>query len=59
MAESIEDFLGITKKKNMVAVSGSLACQECEEIVNDGFIDEDEMIMYYSCSQRHESRIRM
>jgi hypothetical protein len=57
MAESLEDFLNVKKKYS--EVTGSLSCQECEEIVSVGSLDEDSMILYYVCSKNHQSKVKM
>lgn len=57
MAESLEDFLSINK--NYIDVSGSLSCQECEEIVSRGRLDEESMILFYKCSKNHESKVKI
>lgn len=59
MAESLEDFLGLSKPNNSVEVSGSLTCLECEEVVSDGYILEDQMILIYHCNNGHESKVKM
>jgi hypothetical protein len=59
MAESLEDFLGLTNKTNSIKVGGSMACQECNEIVSEGWIDEDTMILSYKCSKNHDSKVKV
>lgn len=59
MAESLEDFLKPKVNGNFVEASGSMRCVECEESVNNGKIDENEMILIYHCSKGHESRIKI
>lgn len=59
MAESLEDFLQLKNNSNYIEASGSFACQECEEVVNSGKIDEDNMILIYSCINGHNSRIKI
>jgi hypothetical protein len=59
MAESLEDFLGINKKSKSIHASGSLSCQECDEIVSEGYIDEETMILTYQCSRGHDSRVKL
>lgn len=59
MAESLEDFLGVTNKKNSVKAGGSMACQECDEVVSEGWIDEDVMVLSYTCSKNHESKVKI
>lgn len=57
MTESLEDFLSVNKK--YVEVSGSLSCQECDEIVYSGRLDEDSMTLTYRCNQNHESKVKV
>lgn len=60
MAESLEDFLGVSKDKKFINAEGcSLSCPECDEVVNSGKLDEDELILYYSCSNGHNSRVKL
>lgn len=59
MTESLEDFLGVTKKNNMIEVSGSFSCSECDEVVNEGRMSDDDHIMIYYCSYGHESRVQL
>ena len=59
MAESLEDFLKVNQSINTTEVNGSLACQECNEIVCSGYLNEDTMILSYLCSKNHESRIKL
>jgi hypothetical protein len=59
MAESLEDFLKTKESGNFVEASGNMKCVECEESVNNGKIDESEMILIYHCSKGHESRIKI
>jgi hypothetical protein len=59
MGESLESFLGETKSDKKSDVSGSLACQECDEVVYNGGLDEDTMILTYTCSKNHESKVKL
>lgn len=59
MSDNLEDFLKDKKKAKSLKAYGSMSCQECEESVSDGFIDEDEMILFYYCSNDHENRIKL
>lgn len=59
MSESLEDFLSPTKKLNLTKASGSFTCQVCDEVINVADLDEEDMILIYVCSQRHESRVRL
>lgn len=57
MTESLEDFLNINKK--YVEVNGSLSCQECNEIVSVGRLDEESMTLTYRCTKNHESKVKL
>ena len=57
MTESLEDFLNINKK--YVEVNGSLSCQECDEIVSIGRLDEESMTLTYRCTKNHESKVNL
>jgi hypothetical protein len=59
MAESLEDFLNIKSSSKYIDASGSFSCQECDEFINHGKIDEDNMILMYTCSMGHNSRIKL
>jgi hypothetical protein len=59
MAESLEDFLGVNNKNNSIEAGGSMSCQECDEVVSTGWIDEDTMILSYKCSKNHESKVKL
>jgi len=59
MAESLEDFLGVNSRTKSIEASGSMSCQECDEIVSKGWIDENTMILSYKCSKNHESKVKI
>lgn len=59
MAESLEDFLNVGKSTQIVKVNGSMMCQECNETVNDGILNEDTMLLTYRCSKNHESKVKL
>lgn len=59
MAESLEDFLGIKNQENLILVNGSLSCQQCEEKVPTGMLDENTMILTYKCSNNHKSKVKL
>lgn len=59
MGESLEDFLGSRGKNFIEAKNCSLACPECNEIVSSGKLDEDEMILYYTCSYGHNAKVKI
>lgn len=57
MAESLEEFLGVKKRKEGQQVTGSMECQECEEIVAEAHFDGT--VIQYVCSQGHLSEIKI
>lgn len=59
MAENLEDFLNPKIPPNTIEVNGSLACQECNEIVSRGYMNEDSMILVYYCSKKHQSKVKL
>lgn len=59
MAENLDEFLNPKIPTNAMKISGSMACQECNEIVHDGYMKEDDMIIVYYCSNRHESKVKL
>jgi hypothetical protein len=59
MAESLEEFLNIKNDKDYKKVTGSMECQECSVIVNDGYLYDDGSTIQYTCSQGHTSEIRI
>jgi lysyl-tRNA synthetase class I len=59
MSDSLEDFVGAKKKDNELSVNGSMRCQTCNEIVHSGTMNEDDMIIHYSCTQGHNSRVKL
>jgi len=59
MDRDLEDFLRPKAPKDSIKISGSLACQECNEIVHDGWMKESDMIITYFCSKGHESRVKL
>lgn len=59
MAESLEDFLRGSKPAIQTQVSGSLGCQECDQTVNNGYLDEDTRILTYVCINGHTSQVRI
>lgn len=59
MAESLEEFLNIKKSNIVLPVSGSLQCQECNEIVAYGELDDETMILTYTCTKKHESKVKI
>lgn len=59
MAESLEEFLRGKRSNKLIKVTGSMACQECNEMVHGGDLDEDTMILIYHCSKWHESKVKL
>lgn len=59
MGESLEDFLNVKKSQSVIEVNGSLACQQCYEIVPSGELDEDTMILSYVCNKNHRSQVKI
>lgn len=59
MGESLEDFLRPKPSKDFMEVSGSMACQECNEIVHKGFMSESDLVIHYKCSRGHESKVKL
>jgi hypothetical protein len=59
MSDSLEDFLGSKKNSNQLSVSGSMRCQECNEIVHQGMMNENDMVISYSCSKGHQSKVKL
>jgi hypothetical protein len=61
MAESLEDFLGVSKKSDQIKVNGSLSCQEvwCEEKASEGLIDEDNRLLTFTCTKGHKSSVKI
>lgn len=59
MADSLEDFLGTKNKEDLTIVNGSLSCQQCDEKVNTGILDENTMLLTYRCSKNHQSKVKL
>jgi hypothetical protein len=59
MPESIEDFLGIKNKIFTDVNDSHLSCQTCELYANSGKLDEDSMILYYTCPMGHQSKVKL
>ena len=59
MGESLEDFLKPKPSNYFLEVSGNMRCLECEEPVYSGKVDEESMLLIYSCTKGHESRVKM
>lgn len=59
MAESLEEFLGVKKRKSGQKISGSMECQECFLVVNYGYLYDDGSTIEYVCQQGHVSEIRI
>lgn len=62
MPDSLEDFLGKTKKKqeeSMQEVDGGYSCQECLEIVSKAYFDEENSILVWYCIDNHRSQVSL
>lgn len=59
MPDSLEEFLKGKKSNSNLVVNGSLACQECNEIVHTGELNEQTMVLVYYCSSDHESKVKL
>lgn len=59
MSESLEDFLKPKFSDDIIEINGSMACQECNEIVNKGYMSEKDMIINYKCSMGHNSKVKL
>ena len=59
---SLENFLNKTKSRpvnKMEPASGSFTCQheDCDEVINDGYIDRHNNRLHWTCSNGHESSV--
>jgi hypothetical protein len=59
---SLENFLNKTKDNPIVPMepaSGSFMCQheDCDEIINDGYIDRHNNKLHWTCVHGHESSV--
>jgi hypothetical protein len=59
---SLEQFLKREKKSNDIVSepsSGSFSCQheDCNEVINDGYIDRVNNRLHWICSRGHESSV--
>jgi uncharacterized lipoprotein YddW (UPF0748 family) len=59
---SLENFLNKKNKtvsSNMEPASGSFQCQnqDCNEVVNDGYVDKSLYKLYWTCQYGHESSV--
>ena len=54
------DFIGTKQPKEIeedrLVVSGTFVCQECNESVNQALLNEDTMILTWTCSLSHQSK---
>jgi len=56
-----KEFL-TTKKEDEpqgLKVSGTFICQECYESVNAAVLDEDKMLLVYSCTLNHVNEAKL
>ena len=59
---NLEEFLNKSKKKDVSFIeptSGSFSCQheDCNELINDGYIDRVNNRIHWTCVYGHESSV--
>ena len=61
MPEDLEAFLGKNKavEHNLEEVTGSFACQECNEVITKAGFDEVNSILVWFCSENHRSQVSL
>ena len=62
MPESLEEFLGKNKQKQeegLQQVDGGYSCQDCLEICNTAYLNEEEMILVWYCTNGHRSQVSL
>lgn len=42
-----------------LGVSGTFICQECFESVNSAILDEDKMLLVYTCTDNHVNEAKL
>lgn len=54
-------FIKITEKEDPkgARVTGSFVCQTCLETINFAVLDEDEMILKYTCPTGHDNEAKL
>lgn len=55
------DFIKINKVEEPTGtkVAGTFVCQDCRESVSDAALDEDKMILIYTCSSGHKNEAKI
>lgn len=55
------DFIKVAPKQeiNGAQVGGTFVCQDCRESVADAVLDEDKMILVYTCSFGHSNEAKI
>jgi hypothetical protein len=59
---SLEQFLNKTNTSTKISMEpalGSFACQheECDETINDGYVDKENNRLHWTCIHGHESSV--
>jgi hypothetical protein len=57
--KNFEDFLGKDNLNlnNLEKINKKYQCQTCDEYTKDSYFDEKQHIIYWFCSQKHESKV--
>ena len=55
------DFIKVAPKQEIsgTQVGGTFVCQDCKESVADAVLDEDKMILIYTCSSGHSNEAKI
>lgn len=55
------DFIKVTPKQEVdgAKVGGTFVCQDCLESISDAVLDEDKMILIYTCSSGHKNEAKI
>jgi hypothetical protein len=55
------DFIKVTPKQEIAGakVGGTFVCQDCLESISDAVLDEDKMILVYTCSLGHANEAKI
>lgn len=57
---NFEEFVGKAKKTPKTTnTQGTFSCQECEEVVLEGYFDEQDGSISWVCPAGHESRVKI
>jgi hypothetical protein len=56
-----KDFLKAKEQEEIpgIKVSGTFVCQECTEPTDSAILDEDKMILVYTCSLNHVNEAKL